>query len=88
MRTSEDERAACAATGVDPEWWWPESPDPVASDSEWAGVQRALALCSACLTVQACRALFASQPADVGGIWFGTTEGQRARARARKEQAA
>lgn len=86
--TQRDGRAACAMPGVDPEWWWPVSPDPVPSDSDWPDVQRALALCALCTATEYCRALFATQRDDDGGIWFGTTEGQRARARSQEGQAA
>lgn len=80
--------AACAAPGVDPEWFWPESPDPLPSDADWLDMQRALALCALCTATESCRALFWTQRDDAGGIWFGTTQGQRARARVMKGRAA
>lgn len=72
-------RAACAAPEVDPEWWWPTSPDPIASDLDWPNVKRALDACAACPVIEGCRELFLTQPRDEGGIWFGTTPAQRGR---------
>lgn len=79
---------ACAAPDVDPEWFWPVSPDPSPADSDWPAVQQALALCAACPAAESCRALLLSQRTDAGGIWFGTTEAQRAQARRRTRQGA
>lgn len=71
--------AACAGPEVDPEWWWPASPDPVWSDRDWPQVKRAVDACAACPVAARCREVFAAQPRDEGGIWFGTTPAQRAR---------
>jgi hypothetical protein len=74
------EGAACAAPDVDPEWWWPASPDPLPSDANWPQVKRALNACARCPVLDRCREAFKAQPRDEGGIWFGTTPTQRARA--------
>jgi len=61
------ERAACAAVSVDPEWFFPELPGLAGN--------RAKAICRRCPVIDSCLALALREP--VCGIWGGTSKSQR-----------
>jgi hypothetical protein len=67
--------AACAASGIDPDAWFPVSRDPDSARREAAD---ALAVCGACLVRARCLELsFRQRAVGQYGIWGGTLPGER-----------
>jgi hypothetical protein len=73
--------ARCAVSGLDPDQWFPVSPDPDSARQEAAA---ALAVCTACSVRAQCLAL-SLRHWDIGqhGIWGGLVATDRARLRSR-----
>lgn len=65
------ERAACSAPEVDPEWFFPVNPGNAGN--------RAKAICNNCEVKQQCLTVALREP--VRGIWGGTSEHQREKLR-------